>query len=305
MGKYICLFTLLAISQVCFPQAEKNQDHHSSDTYTLEGARAITNRNYLKAVESLSKAIAIHPDHKLAYQFRGEAYVRLKSYPKALEDFTAAIKLDAKDPQLFVKRGRIFEYMGQPGHARADYLECLLLAPDFSEAKTLLAAMDEMSTPPSYRLVQQEDIWEQQLTEVKGSIVEKSHTARPVMSYRTRVIRRNQGILYARVAANLTNDETEIKLLANQAIGAFHEDIHSYVKLKGSKTYQQSYGSRKIEHRFNAHTQLHEYRLLGFPTLESNEDRLTLEVITPQSHLNWSIDIAILGIGGPSIRQGR
>ena len=303
MGKNISFFVLLAMSLACHAQADKNL--YSSDSFTLEGAREITNRNYLEAIESLSKAIALSPNHKLAYQFRGEAYVRLKSYQQALEDFSFAIELDTQDPQLYIKRGRIFEYLGQPGHARADYLQCLLLEPDFPEAKTLLAGIEQHVNYPTYRLVREEDIWEQQMTEFKEISSKDAYPSRPIMLYRTRVIRRDQGILYARVAAHLETDETEIKLLSNQTIEAFHEGIRSYVKLVGDRSYPQRYDSRKIEHRFNVNTQLHEYRLLGFPTLDSAEDRITLEVITPQSHLNWSIDIAILGIGGAPTHQGR
>ena len=308
MGKYFSFIALLALSLVCHAQINKSRySSHSSDSYTLQGAREITNRNYLQAIESLSKAISINPEHKLAYQFRGEAYVRLKSYELALKDFAYAIELDAGDAQLYVKRGRIFEYLGQTGHARADYLQCLLIEPDFPEAKALLAAIDQQANYPSYPLAQEDDIWEQQMMEIKESSTRNVSPARSTVLYRTRVIRRDKGILYARVAAHLESEETEIKLLSNRTIEAFHEGVSSIVKLIGQKPYpqQQGHGVRKIEHRFNVYTQLHEYRLLGFPTLDSSEDRLTLEVITPKDRHNWSIDIALLGIGGVPTYHGR
>ena len=63
--------------------------------------------DYDTALEYIDQAIEIHPTFGLAYQRRGVVLMHMKRYAEARNDLETAIRLDARDPQLFYFAGVI------------------------------------------------------------------------------------------------------------------------------------------------------------------------------------------------------
>ena len=63
--------------------------------------------DYNTALEYIDQAIEIHPTFGLAYQRRGVVLMHMKRYAEARNDLETAIRLDARDPQLFYFAGVI------------------------------------------------------------------------------------------------------------------------------------------------------------------------------------------------------
>jgi tetratricopeptide (TPR) repeat protein len=79
------------------------------------------------AVEDYSAAIKLDPANPLAWFNRGNAYTQLDQLELAIADYTQAIKLDAKEPDFFNNRGQAHDSKGQHDLAIADYTEAIRL----------------------------------------------------------------------------------------------------------------------------------------------------------------------------------
>lgn len=65
-----------------------------------------------KAIEYLTEAIRLQPDFVNAYNIRGIAYINLKQYPEAIQDYGEAIRLKPDDAVLFINRGSVYLLQG-------------------------------------------------------------------------------------------------------------------------------------------------------------------------------------------------
>ena len=53
-----------------------------------------------EALKDLNQCLALHPENECGYLFRGNTYVRLKKYDRALADYEQALSMDDSDPQI-------------------------------------------------------------------------------------------------------------------------------------------------------------------------------------------------------------
>jgi tetratricopeptide (TPR) repeat protein len=70
----------------------------------------------------------------LAYYNRGQAFMNLGEFDKAIEDYSTAAKLNSSYYQAFYNRGVAFEKIGQPNRAIADYERTISLNPSSYQA---------------------------------------------------------------------------------------------------------------------------------------------------------------------------
>jgi tetratricopeptide (TPR) repeat protein len=68
--------------------------------------------NYEDAVEQLTKAIDLQPDHDRAYLTRADAYEKLGMLREAAEDYDRAATFLDKKPEVFYEAGRIYYRLG-------------------------------------------------------------------------------------------------------------------------------------------------------------------------------------------------
>lgn len=85
-----------------------------------------------KAKRMFDLAIEVNPQNALAYNGRGNIYVRKCEYDSAIQEYNLAIKLDSKFAYPHNGLGSAYVLQGQPlNKAEAEYLEAIKLKPRF------------------------------------------------------------------------------------------------------------------------------------------------------------------------------
>ena len=67
----------------------------------------------------------------IAYRRRGNIYLNMRDFDRAMADFDEAVKLDPKSVDPLNDRGRTFQAKGQFDRAIADYDQAIALNPNF------------------------------------------------------------------------------------------------------------------------------------------------------------------------------
>lgn len=88
------------------------------------------------ALREYSRLIAAEPHFAVLYTLRGEAYYALDDLPKAVDDYTSAIKLDDFQDKAYFGRGMALGRMGRVEEAIADLSVFILRHPTDSVAYT-------------------------------------------------------------------------------------------------------------------------------------------------------------------------
>src|SRR6266700_1882665 len=115
-------------------KAAKAQGSSEANRLAREGAEAAKNQDLDKAVELLRKATNL--DHKYAdelaavYQRRAYAFAKNQQFQEAIQDYTEAIKIEAKDPRIYEQRAAVEMKMYDYDKALADYSELIKLKPN-------------------------------------------------------------------------------------------------------------------------------------------------------------------------------
>ena len=100
-----------------------------------EGQFDFVNNDLRQAVDAFSKSMILDNEFApICYQWRSIAFANLKQYRKALEDITAAIKLDPKHASNYGVRARVYEKLGQYRLQVADDTTAIRLAPQDQSA---------------------------------------------------------------------------------------------------------------------------------------------------------------------------
>jgi tetratricopeptide (TPR) repeat protein len=95
-----------------------------------------SNRRYKKEIKKYDKAICRDPNNPGLYSCRGNVYESLGKYPKALENYNEAIKLDTDTifyNTFYNERANLFIKMGDPVSALLDYSQLFTIELPFSE----------------------------------------------------------------------------------------------------------------------------------------------------------------------------
>ncbi|MFA5859364.1 MAG: tetratricopeptide repeat protein [Elusimicrobiota bacterium] len=92
--------------------------------------------NYLTATKILGLVIKNNPKLAEAYFNRGNAYMRMKEYERAIEDYTQVLELEDKNVSAYTNRGNARFLMNKYDEAIQDYDHALVLSPGNAAAYT-------------------------------------------------------------------------------------------------------------------------------------------------------------------------
>ena len=114
-------------------EAKQSQGNKEANTLAREGADALKNNDFDKAVDLLHKATNLDhkyaPDLAIAYERRGYASAKNQQFKEAVTDYTEAMKIKSNEPRLYEERAyaemKIYDY----NNALADYSELIKLKP--------------------------------------------------------------------------------------------------------------------------------------------------------------------------------
>ena len=94
----------------------------------LAQARADYAKGHFEDAREIGNEIVLaHPDDAAAFELRGDAWVGLKNFEKALDDYDAAIRLTPSVARLYGRRAAAFERLRNFRMAVRDYSEALRL----------------------------------------------------------------------------------------------------------------------------------------------------------------------------------
>ena len=101
--------------------------------YNRRGNVYLKLEQYDAALTDYNRAIAINPDFLKAYNNRGNAYFQLKLYKSALADYTRVIEINPNLEFALYNRGNVFANLGNYAAAISDYNRALQINPNFAE----------------------------------------------------------------------------------------------------------------------------------------------------------------------------
>ena len=99
-----------------------------------EGMVEFLDQNYGNSVETLSRAIELDPNHKLALMSRGTGYMKMDRAEDAKADYGRVIAIDPKYPRAYHLRGLAHEKAGDPNGALHDFNRAIELNPEYGAA---------------------------------------------------------------------------------------------------------------------------------------------------------------------------
>jgi clan AA aspartic protease (TIGR02281 family) len=109
------------------------------DVYEQAGVEWAKRGRHDLAVAWLSEAILLDPKASQAYYARGNSRLLLADYGKAIDDYSAVIRIAADHARSYYQRGLAYEKLGQPEKALADFQRRLDEAPTDLEADGAIA----------------------------------------------------------------------------------------------------------------------------------------------------------------------
>ncbi len=127
------ILSLFQTNIVAANEPENKPTEFAAADYLEEGKNASRNQNYEDAVFYFSKYIENHLYDSEAYQYRGNAQLKLRNYKAAIEDFNKAIASGTATHELYFYRGNAYYYSGDFSNAVIDYSRAIELAPNLAE----------------------------------------------------------------------------------------------------------------------------------------------------------------------------
>jgi Flp pilus assembly protein TadD len=92
----------------------------SAEQHEARGRKLAAANDFKGAIAELDEAIRAKPSSATAYNARGYAWLRLRQYAKAAEDFSAAIKLNPKYENAYRNRAAVRRLTGDAKGAAED-----------------------------------------------------------------------------------------------------------------------------------------------------------------------------------------
>ena len=108
--------------------AEMHADPKNADEAYREGVRLTRARSPEQAVTLLTRVVQEKPDWEPGYSARAQAYYNLHRYHEAVDDWTAAIRLNPNQASLYDRRGLSYSQAGRPDIAVDDYTRAIELS---------------------------------------------------------------------------------------------------------------------------------------------------------------------------------
>jgi tetratricopeptide (TPR) repeat protein len=106
----------------------------TAEDYFNKAEDYVENEQYQLAIDNLTAALKINPDFALAYYNRGVAYDDLENYTAAIADYTSALKINPDDADAYYNRGVAYYNLEYYNEAIADYTSAIKIDPDYAEA---------------------------------------------------------------------------------------------------------------------------------------------------------------------------
>ena len=104
--------------------------------YNNRGNAYMALQQYERAIEDHNRGIELNPQVAIAYYNRGSAYDGLKQYRQAIRDYTRAIELDFRDAKVYTDRGSDYLELRQYDRAIRDYNRAIEIDPLYITAYT-------------------------------------------------------------------------------------------------------------------------------------------------------------------------
>ncbi|MFZ3374322.1 MAG: tetratricopeptide repeat protein [Chthoniobacterales bacterium] len=127
-------FVLIAALLLCFCKFAGGQGNAEAVKFSREGFQATKDKDWNKAVAAFGKAAELDskqaPNLIAALQQRGAAYTNEQKFPKAIADFSEALKMKPNDAGIYERRAYVEMKMNDLDKALADYSEAIRLNPD-------------------------------------------------------------------------------------------------------------------------------------------------------------------------------
>jgi uncharacterized protein (TIGR02145 family) len=124
---YLISFAVVVVIIIAYIIIKKEPN---DKTYFDSGNAHYRNKDYDKAIEDYTAAIKIKSGDPVYFNRRGNAYYGKKDYDKAIEDYTAAIKIKSNNPVYFCNRGDALFNKKDYRNAIVDYTAAINLKPD-------------------------------------------------------------------------------------------------------------------------------------------------------------------------------
>ena len=99
-----------------------------------EGMAEFIDQHYNDSIETLSRAIEMDPNHKLALLSRGTGYMKMDRVEEAKMDYGRVIEIDPEYPRAYHLRGLAHENSGDTRAALNDFNRAIELDPEYGAA---------------------------------------------------------------------------------------------------------------------------------------------------------------------------
>lgn len=109
-------------------------DSNKIKTLYQEAMGEFLGKQYDRAIELLSEAVAMDPNFVKGYTGRGAAFLQRKMPENAIADFDRVIALDNAYPKVYHLRGLANEMLGDSNAALEDFNHAIDLDPDYGAA---------------------------------------------------------------------------------------------------------------------------------------------------------------------------
>jgi tetratricopeptide (TPR) repeat protein len=98
--------------------------------YEHRGTAFLGMKNYKAAIQDYAHALAYRPDWDTVYYDRGLVYLKMREYEKAINDFSRAIELKPDYSEAYNNRGLAYENLNRRHEALNDYSQATKLDPN-------------------------------------------------------------------------------------------------------------------------------------------------------------------------------
>jgi tetratricopeptide (TPR) repeat protein len=115
--------------------------------YTNRGNAYLRLKAYDRALSDYEMAIVLNPDFATPYNNRGIVYHRLGQYRRAITEFNKAVQLKPDYANAFNNRGYAYQQLGEFGKARSDYEKALEIDPLHRSANSNLKLLTANEVP--------------------------------------------------------------------------------------------------------------------------------------------------------------
>lgn len=100
----------------------------------LQLAEESEKKEILKGVDAYDQAISSNPSNAKLYYARGDIYLQVGEYDKAIADYDKAVSLEPQNPEMFIARGCVYVSMGDLTSAVADFDRAIAVKPTHAMA---------------------------------------------------------------------------------------------------------------------------------------------------------------------------